>query len=348
MQNITENPRDFHPELYTDEELDAIEKHIETYFGKSTSVFHELVSPDIHVDIVIIEPDETRPFYTLVTMGMGAHRMHVPEALQSYHIDRAELCICLPANWQIQGKEERDYWPLRWLKILARLPGQEDSWLGWGHTIPNGEPFADNTELCSVLLTYPYPLQQAMLQERLPEKNTAFYCTLPNGEQVCFYQVIPLYEQEMNFKIANGAEALLERFHLENMHIVDLNRENYCAFMGKKEYRLKPSEIEIVLTDWQGATGCLATDRILVDGCKVGYCYREQPMNEYDSGWRFLAGDESEEYMQNPNNAGIYDLNTICNYDREIMSLLNAPYQTAYHRDEKGIFQREFFFSAGE
>ena len=39
-----------------------------------------------------------------------------------------------------------------------------------------------------------------------------------------------------------------------------------------------------------------------VEGCKVGYCYREEPDGGWDSGWRFTAGDESDEYMDDPNN----------------------------------------------
>ena len=66
------------PELYTKEEIDALEMHIDTYFGSYDRVFHELVSPDIHVDICIIPPSEERPYYTLVTQGMGAHCMNVP------------------------------------------------------------------------------------------------------------------------------------------------------------------------------------------------------------------------------------------------------------------------------
>ena len=31
------------------------------------------------------------------------------------------------------------------------------------------------------------------------------------------------------------------------------------------------------LYDGEGPQGCFATDRILVDGCRVGYCYREEP-----------------------------------------------------------------------
>ena len=49
-----------------------------------------------------------------------------------------------------------------------------------------------------------------------------------------------------------------------------------------------------LLPDWEGADGCIATNRIPVEGYKVGYCYRENPDGGWDSGWRFTAGDESE------------------------------------------------------
>lgn len=102
----------------------------------------------------------------------------------------------------------------------------------------------------------------------------------------------------------------------------------------EKEFFIKGEDMEILLDNWQGPEGCLATDRIVVDGEKVGYMYREQPdsNNAWDSGWRFTAGDESQEYMDDPNHSGIYALNTICNYDPEITTLLNASYGTAYIR----------------
>ena len=50
-------------------------KRQQQYFGKVENVFHELVSPDIHVDICMVPPPEERDYCTLVTMGMGAHRM---------------------------------------------------------------------------------------------------------------------------------------------------------------------------------------------------------------------------------------------------------------------------------
>lgn len=326
------------PELYTEEEIEAVEAHIEAYFGKIDSVFHELVSPDIHVDIMVIAPDEHRNYYTLVTCGMGAHRMDVPEALEEEGLDRAELLICLPPDWKLHDTEEAWYWPLRWLKILARLPGEEQGWLGWGHTIPNGGPFADNTELSGILLLAPVQFEEG-----------AGECILPDGDSLRFYQLMPLYEQEMDYKVANDTESLLELFDEEISPVVDIRRKNCCAFLSGKKFAKKPSEIRRLLTDWEEPEGCLATDRIMVDGCPVGYMYRETPQPGVpDSGWRFLAGDEDDDYMENAGNHGVYALDTVCNYDPDILPYLHAPVGSAFYRDEQGRFQRDDELDAEE
>lgn len=115
-----------------------------------------------------------------------------------------------------------------------------------------------------------------------------------------------------------------------------------------KEKNFYLGQMKDILTDWQGATGCIATDKIMVEGCKVGYMYREEPddtdFGKVDSGWRFTAGDESDEYMDDPENSGIYELNSICNYDEDIIPFLNAPYNSAFYRDENGNFVEEDFF----
>lgn len=207
----------YDPEVYDEEEVEALDAHIEKYFGASENVFHEIVSPDIHVDIYVIEPTPERNFYTLITVGMGAHLMDVPEELDEYKLKRAEMVIYLPADWDIYNGDEAYYWPLRWLKILARLPIKHDTWLGWGHTVPNGGAFADNTLLSGVMLINPEDVEEG-----------AAICELPNGEEVNFYQVIPVYEEEMNYKIEHGAEGLLDKM-ADVSSVVDLNRRNTCA-----------------------------------------------------------------------------------------------------------------------
>ena len=98
-----------------------------------------------------------------------------------------------------------------------------------------------------------------------------------------------------------------------------------------KEFKLKGNEIK-KLIDIKG--GCICSDRVTIDGKKIGYMYREEPSNEVDSGWRFFEGAEDEEYTSNPNNFGIYELNTICNYDNDIIPYLNEPIGTEFEREE--------------
>ena len=119
-----------------------------------------------------------------------------------------------------------------------------------------------------------------------------------------------------------------------------LRKELYEASGRNRNYHVKAEDVKDLLPDWEGADGCIATNRITVEGCKVGYCYREEPDGGWDSGWRFTAGDESDEYMDDPNNAGIYKLNTICNDDPDIIPLLNTPAPCAFERDENGVFQQ--------
>ena len=57
--------------------------------------------------------------------------------------------------------------------------------------------------------------------------------------------------------------------------------------MNSKVFKLKGEEI-IRLIPQMG--GCMATDRITVDGLQIGYMYREDSDLEKDSGWRFFSG----------------------------------------------------------
>ena len=191
------------PEVYSEDEMSAIEQHIQSTFGAFDQVFHELDSPDIHVDICVVPPSERRNYYTLVTMGMGAHRMNVPEELAEYKLERAELAIALPPDWKLDKdsmQEQRWYWPVGLLKVLARLPISNDTWLGFGHTMDKQSPFAEDTKLKAAILTGPQGVEEG-----------GEVCILPGGEEVNFYQVLPLYREEMEYKLKHDADALLER-----------------------------------------------------------------------------------------------------------------------------------------
>ena len=101
------------------------------------------------------------------------------------------------------------------------------------------------------------------------------------------------------------------------------------------KFKLSKEEIKNLYVA-KGPEGCFASNRIKVDGMPVGYMYREDPDLDSDfpdSGWRFFAGDEDEEYSDEPDNFNLFSLNTICNYDSGIIPYLNAPFGSAFIRD---------------
>jgi hypothetical protein len=142
----------------------------------------------------------------------------------------AELMITVPGDWKLDQesfKDESWYWPVRLIKMLARLPHKYATWLGFGHTVPNGDPalpYAPNTELCGAIVlpsvTAPAEFHKLRIDER---------------KEIAFFSVLPLYEEEMAFKLRKGTDALLERFDRHGVNdIVDPARRN----VAKKRFGL--------------------------------------------------------------------------------------------------------------
>ena len=92
--------------------------------------------------------------------------------------------------------------------------------------------------------------------------------------------------------------------------------------------------------EWAGLLkanpGCFVTRKALDTGY-IGYMYCEEPETDYpDSGWRFFAGDEPDEYVNNADNVVICGLNTICNLSPDIMAYLHAKPGRRFGRQEEG------------
>ena len=203
--------------------IDAVTGHFERHVATVDVVFHEIVSPYVHVDVHHIPPAAGRNHHVLFTTGMAERPMAVPEEAESYRF--AELMVCLPAAWPLTEtafKDEKAYWPVRWLKQLARFPHEYNTWLGWGHTVPNGDPaqpFASNTGFCGMLLLPPLSLP-----------SEAWRIPLEGEREVQLYSVMPLYAEEMDFKLRRGTEALIDRFEKAGVtDVVDVRRPNLLA-----------------------------------------------------------------------------------------------------------------------
>lgn len=185
-------------------DAEVIEQHVERSIGPIEMVYHEIISDLVHVDIYWVRATEERPFHVLVTGGMSAMPMTLPEGVEASPF--AELVVLLPPSWPMEQeawKDERHYWPIRWLKILARLPHEYGTWLGFGHTIPNGDPaapFAPDTGLCGMLVLPSLSLAPEV--QRVPR---------PEGGTIDLWTLWPLHEDEMSYKLREGVNALIDR-----------------------------------------------------------------------------------------------------------------------------------------
>ena len=102
-----------------------------------------------------------------------------------------------------------------------------------------------------------------------------------------------------------------------------------------KDYKIKAEDIKPLKT---GMGGCIATDRITIDGYPVNFMYRAEPNNPADSGWCFFSGiNEDDTYLNDSANMAVYDVNTIANYDQTIIPLLDAPIGSVFERNKSGV-----------
>lgn len=202
--------------------INAVSQHVEKHIGRIDNVFHELISDLVHLDVLVVNPTKERNYYTFVTCGMSNLPMKVPEGAEDFRY--AELMICLPSEWHVSQEafgNEDNYWPIRWLKTLARLPHEYETWLYLAHTIPNGEPakpFASNTQFSGMILAIPSIVE---------DLKSFFTLQRPDENNVHFFSLIPLYKEEMDMKLKNGADALFEKLQKAGVNeIVNVTRKN--------------------------------------------------------------------------------------------------------------------------
>ena len=230
VYRYTERPTQFELAIGDSENIEQISKHIERHCGPVDGVMHELVSDLVHIDIHTVKPTQERPYHTLITSGMSDRPMITPQGApeEVARCQFAELMLCLPPQWpldQESWKNPRHYWPIYLLKMLARFPHEFQTWLWWGHTMPNGDPaeaYADNTRLCCALLLSPLRFDREFSQlEVSPEKT------------IHFLSIVPLYQEEIDFKLNKGAEALCELFDKHQVtELLDVKRVNVCQKRG--------------------------------------------------------------------------------------------------------------------
>lgn len=213
--------------------------HVAQHVGPIARVFRGLGNGDLPIHLLIVPPaqrpvDEAHPMgtnhWTIVTAGLSARPMTVPAHPEG--IPRhAELMVALPARWpglnpdggfdQERMSEGRNWWPVRCLDRIARMPHERGSYVAIGQTIPNGEqatPLANNTMLGGVLVLPP------LLSPGAAE------LVIDEDVRIQFYTLVPLYPEELRFKAERGFHALVERLDAAGVNELILpDRPNTCG-----------------------------------------------------------------------------------------------------------------------
>jgi Suppressor of fused protein (SUFU) len=203
----------------------AVDAHVTRHIGPPATVYHELVSPHVHVDVHVVAPTDDRPVYTLVTSGMSER----PMVDGSF----AELTITLPPTWPAPGSPEMAEtsasWPYTLLQELAWLPHAFQTVLWKGHTVPNGdppEPYAPGTRLCGALvgpqLTAPDEFKVLRYGER----------------EIHILAVYPLHADEMQVKLDRGTDALYDLLDAAKLtEILDVDRPSVAPAKRRGWFR---------------------------------------------------------------------------------------------------------------
>lgn len=199
----------------------------ELFPGREYMVVQENTSENIMVDLNVLMPSEEERYYLIYTTGMSNYAMKLPKELQNREeLKYAELFMFLPDTWKLEqitsmtrrGKSS-ELWPLSLLRYLAKLPYEYQTFFGWGDTISNGprySPFSKKAKMGGVVLF--------QSEDELGSLRTG------DGTVINLFMVVPVYREEIEYKVKYGIEALNERFTQNRFQaIFDSDRPNYCS-----------------------------------------------------------------------------------------------------------------------
>lgn len=84
---------------------------------------------------------------------------------------------------------------------------------------------------------------------------------------------------------------------------------------------------------------CLVSRSVLEGDKAVGYLFRVDSLGEFkkgivDSGWRILSGDETQDFLEQPDSSAFVALGVLLNRDERLLPLLDAPVGSAFEWNE--------------
>ncbi len=302
---------------YSDKDREILVNKIEELYGAiseaySTNTFDE----EKTIDVLFVDSPNEKCKY-VITIGLGYQIMSdgsVPE-----------LVFPMKEGWDVEERTDESAFILDWINMTYAMtkegkemfPGTVNECIGSNDRLVNN---------FNGIILFPGR------QDYKVALDTCYASLL---------HVEPLYPEEITFKNNHGVMSLFERIaHIRNVEHIDLQRLNSCQG-AVKPLKIKPTEQREIISDDIAYKLCLVSDKIMVEGNKVGVCFRDELKGSEDSGWIFLSGLESEEELSDFKYFDIYDIQHLLNYDEEVQFILDSPEGSAFRRDDGGIFVRD-------
>ena len=170
-------------------------------------VWHSTDAKPVHVDVYDFLPTDERKYHTLITGGMSDLRQNIP-AHRDGMSPRAEIMMYAhnPQGWMVNV-----------LKGLAEMPWDDNTFLHWYHTVPNGKPMTAVPSLLTSFFFVP-PYLEA----------DGFNPMFLDGDAVDFLVLVPITEKERQFAVEHRAAALIDVFASHNFdYVVDEKRQSF-------------------------------------------------------------------------------------------------------------------------
>lgn len=197
---------------------------LEQRFGESR--VSQVPSTGSDFPLLIIDLELSSPATIIMTNGLSSYKMPVPDKYKGREFN--ELYFCLPSYWDWQDIENPNLnWVYTWIRKMANYVIDKQTWFGVGHSIPNGKeslPISLTMKQNNFLLSDPILLEQELDTIQVDDRT------------IHFLAIIPIFQDEMNYKQARGAFKFFQKLNSAN---VTEKLDDYRSTVLKSKWRFR-------------------------------------------------------------------------------------------------------------
>lgn len=177
------------------------------------------------IPLLLIKAEIKSPVTILMTNGLSDFKMIVPEKMQGFEFN--EIYFCLPSYWNLyDAAYQRMNWVFHWIQRLSKYVQEKQTWFGNGHTMPCGKEMAPLSETMKenhLFISDPMLLENELYPLEINEKT------------VRFLSIIPIFEDEMDYKQGKGTFKFVQK--LRNQGVSE-KLDDYRSTVMKSKWRL--------------------------------------------------------------------------------------------------------------